>query len=540
MNKLLIEAKFNKRRRLKIVKGFTQGFSLEYKGNKQVKKTAPNLPFRIGSPIILWNKVMKEVQANRYAGPFEKPPFEYFIQSPIGLVPKDGGTKTRLIFHLSYPRSDNSSVNAGIPKDKCSVHYPSFDEAVRRCLEEGKGCYISKSDMSMAFRNVPLNRSSWPFLILKAEHPITKKTYFFVDKCLPFGASISCAIFQEISDVIAILVQNRTRKETINYLDDYLFAALLKMHCDWQTQTFLDICKEINFPVSLEKTFWGSTSMTFLGLLLDTVNQLICIPKEKIDRAMTMLEYFLNNQNKKCTVIQLQRLCGFLNFLCKCIVPGRAFLLRLYAMVSSKMKPHHHLKITEEMRLDLTVWKIFLNSAESYCRPFMELGEWTGEDLEFYSDASKSWKRGVGAWCQNSWMYSAWDEEILEKFNPSIQYLELYGVVLAAVKWMHRFKNRKVFVFCDNKSVVDMINDSSSSNKNEMVLIRILILKGLQENVRIFAKHVKTKKNGMADALSRLQLDRFWTLVRKSKRKMEVNPVLMPEEIWPIQKVWIC
>ena len=47
---------------------------------------------------------MKEVKLGRYAGPFPTIPYEEdFIQSPIGLVPKDQGCDTRLIFHLSYP-----------------------------------------------------------------------------------------------------------------------------------------------------------------------------------------------------------------------------------------------------------------------------------------------------------------------------------------------------------------------------------------------------------------------------------------------------
>ena len=105
---------------------------------------------------------MKEVKEKRYAGPFKKIPFENYIQSPIGLVPKDGGASTRLIFHLSHPRRDkqgkvsNESVNAGILKEDCSVQYPAFDEAVKLCLREGRFCHIAKSDMSMAFRNVPL------------------------------------------------------------------------------------------------------------------------------------------------------------------------------------------------------------------------------------------------------------------------------------------------------------------------------------------------------------------------------------------------
>ena len=60
-----------------------------------------NIPFSVGNKQELWAKVMSEVEAKKYAGPFEEIPLENFIQSPISLVPKEGN-KTRLIFHLSY------------------------------------------------------------------------------------------------------------------------------------------------------------------------------------------------------------------------------------------------------------------------------------------------------------------------------------------------------------------------------------------------------------------------------------------------------
>ena len=114
--------------------GFCNGFSLNYQGNlKKVRCTSPNLKLRVGSYMELWNKVMKEVKLGRFAGPYEEPPFEYFVQSPIGLVPKDKGKKTRLIFHLSYPR-DGDSVNVGIPQECCKVKYPDFEEAIKLCL----------------------------------------------------------------------------------------------------------------------------------------------------------------------------------------------------------------------------------------------------------------------------------------------------------------------------------------------------------------------------------------------------------------------
>ena len=150
-------------------------------------------------------------------------------------------------------------------------------DAVEICLKAGKACYCAKSDMSMAFRNIPMNKRSWRYLILKATHPTTGITYYFVDKCLPSGASISCAIFQAFSDAVAHLVKFRTNKPLVNYLDDYFFAALCKALCDGQVRVFLDICDYICFPVSLEKTFWGTQLLTFLGLLIDTINQRICI-----------------------------------------------------------------------------------------------------------------------------------------------------------------------------------------------------------------------------------------------------------------------
>ena len=199
----------------------------------------------IGDKITLWNKVMKEVKLNRYAGPFEEIPFEYFIQSPIGLVAKDGGKDVRLIFHLSHPRGRGTSVNFNPPKELCSVKYPDFAKAIHLCLKEGRGCKIAKSDMKSAFRNLGMSPDDYCFLVMKAESPLDGKTYFFVDKCLPFGASISCSHFQRLSNAVAHLVKFRTNKDLVNYLDDYLFAALLGLICNNQVNIFLQVCQEI-------------------------------------------------------------------------------------------------------------------------------------------------------------------------------------------------------------------------------------------------------------------------------------------------------
>ena len=334
-----------------IIDGFRNGFDLGYRGETtNIRRDAPNLKFRIGDLIIWWNQVMKEVKLKRYTGPFKSPPFENYIQSPIGLVPKDGGKDVRLIFHLSYPRT-GKSVNSETPAELCSVKYPDFSEAIRKCIEivnRHGTCFISKSDAKSAFHNLGIKPEHWPWLLMTAKSPIDDQWYYFVDKCLPFGSSISCSHYQHVSDSIAYLTTCVNKDSPINYLDDYLFAAYLHSLCNQYMQAFIDICNDIQFPVSMEKTFWANTTLVLLGLLIDAVNGYVAIPVDKVERAIILIQDILTH--KKTTVKQLQRLCGFLNFLCKCIVPGRAFTRRLYSKFSSVMKPHYHVNINGEMK----------------------------------------------------------------------------------------------------------------------------------------------------------------------------------------------
>ena len=101
---LLEESNYPRKKTADLINGFINGFYIGYEGPKEIVQESKNLQLRVGSKLELWNKVMKEVKDKRFAGPYKKPPFKHYIQSPIGLVPKDGGRKTRMIFHLSHPR----------------------------------------------------------------------------------------------------------------------------------------------------------------------------------------------------------------------------------------------------------------------------------------------------------------------------------------------------------------------------------------------------------------------------------------------------
>ena len=540
--KLLNQSGYDREKSSKLIHGFKNGFELGYEGPRPVQRSAPNLKIRIGDDIELWNKIMKEVKLKRFAGPFKDPPFKNFIQSPIGLVPKDNGKDTRLIFHLSYPRNTKNgqveSVNGNTPDDKCRVMYPDFCEAILSCLLEGRDCKLGRY-LRSAFRNLGICKRDWQLLCIKAKSPIDGQVYWFVDKCLPFGAKISCKLFQEFSNSLAHIIKWKLKlpsnKKITNYLDDFLFVAFLALVCNNQIQTFLDTCEQIRFPVSVEKTFWASSRMTFLGFLIDSYLQRVCIPVEKISKGLNMISFALDK--KKITVLQLQKLCGFLNFLCRCVVPGRAFTRRMYSLFNSKLKPHHHIKLPADVKLDLQVWVKFLTHPNVYSRPFIDFSEVLVADvMDFYSDASKNPKLGFGAKYESHYLYAKWNENFIIEKDPSITYLELYAVTAAILAWGHKLANKRCIIFCDNIGACGIINHMSSTCKNCMVLVRLIVYHQMVHNCRFFARWVSTKLNGPSDLLSRLKVDKFLKTVN---RKVDLEPTLIPNEIWPMNKIWI-
>ena len=181
--KLLEQANYKPDAELRFLKeGFTEGFSIGYEGPTKRRDTAKNIPFTVGSKYDMWEKIMKELKEGRLAGPYTRIPFDNFIQSPIGLVPKSGG-KTRLIFHLFYDFSDkeqDGSLNKFTPNQLCTVKYNDLDHAVRLCLKVSKvgeaatgtpSVFLSKSDLMSAFRMIPIKKQHWCWLVMKAEDP---------------------------------------------------------------------------------------------------------------------------------------------------------------------------------------------------------------------------------------------------------------------------------------------------------------------------------------------------------------------------------
>ena len=302
------------------------------------RDSTKNIPFTgVRNTTEMWNKIMKEVHLGCYTGPYKRVPFDYYVQFPIRLVPK-AGNQTRLIFHLSYDFKDSGfkSVNHYTPDHMCTVKYKDLDYVVKemirllRTVENAAESviWLGKTDLKSAFCILGPKIGCFWLMVMKARDPNTGEEYFFVDKFLPFGHSISCALFQNFSDALAHILKFKILglglpTALTNYLDDFLFVALRKLFCQIMMETFLALCKELGVPISDDKTEWPDEIMIFLGILLDGKRHLLAMPEEKRLRTVASLKCMISKRS--ATIKDIQSLAGLLNFLNKAITLGRAF-----------------------------------------------------------------------------------------------------------------------------------------------------------------------------------------------------------------------
>ena len=162
-------------------------------------------------PDITQQLIDKEVELGHILGPFDEPPLEGLVYSPIDIVPKPGKNKYHLIHNLAAPYRDSLSVNSCIREENSSVQYHYIDEVIKMGVALGQGTWACRIDIEFAFHNQPMSLKMLRFLAFK----FNDKT--FLNSSLPFGASSSCQLFEKIAGLLEYVVTNETGCNWISF-----------------------------------------------------------------------------------------------------------------------------------------------------------------------------------------------------------------------------------------------------------------------------------------------------------------------------------
>ena len=455
----------------------------------------------LAEPNIVQSLIEYEVTSGYVIGPFCRPPFQHYRINPVGLATHKYSAKKRLILDLSAPHDDNiPSVNSLINKEDCSLHYVKIDDAIRSLQSLGKGAHMCKTDITDAFKLIPIHPSQWHLFGFKWND----KYYFY--KRLSFGCRSSPVLFDNLSRAVCwIALYNYDIKNIFHLLDDFLTIDPPDAIAERTMALLCTIFKRLNIPLSAKKTVGPTTEIEYLGIVLDSVKMEARLPRDKVERILSFINSLLCR--KSCTKLVLQQLIGHLNFAMRVILPGRTFISHLLFLMSSVKLQRHKVKLNIECKEDLRMWSLFLDRWNGVSL-FYDSKVTHAPDMNLYTDASST--VGYGGYFNNKWFAGKWDHKPpAESDSCSMSYLELYPIVVAAILWGESWSKKRLLFHCDNIGTVAIINKGRSKSPRIMSLMRRLTWCAAVNNFMFSAVHVPGVNNTLADFLSRSRLQAF-------------------------------
>lgn len=442
--------------------------------------------------------IVKDVELGRKSGPFKYPPLPGFIGSPMGAYLKKHSKKIRLIHDLSWP--PGSSVNDYIPKTPFSVDYISVDNAVREVKRYGVNTLMCKVDLADAYKQVIVRPEDWRLLGSTWQDEKGNIEYY-VDHVLPFGMRSSAKIFDNIASGLEFCMLLGGATNVCHYLDDFYSAGgATSEECKINLETMLRVCQETGVKVNMDKVVGPTTVLEFLGVIIDSEKMELRMSEDRMLAVKTELLYWSNKQWG--TKRELLSLLGKLVFLSRVIKPGRIFLARLFELSTKVKFLHHKVRLSLEAKKDIIWW---LEFAQTWNRHSVFYDDfWTmGPNLTLATDSSDF---AHGATCGQHWYFSEFAES--QKAMP-IAWKELFAVATACFTWGHLFAGKRIMLYCDNETVVQIVNIGKAKNPEMMKLVRLLFFKCAHLNFDLKLKHIPGLSNTDADNLSRLRINKF-------------------------------
>lgn len=270
--------------------GLTDGFDTMISYIDVPTRECCNLRSAINQSDIVDALIESETGKGFLEGPFDFLPFEKYRVSPIGVAIGKYSGKPRLIVDLSSPHEDVShqSVNDMIDKDQCSLSYVRIDDAISIIQKLGRNTTMCKTDISDAFKLMPILPSQWHMFCIK-----WRKHYYYYTK-LAFGCRSSPKIFDTLSQAICWIAEHKYGiKFILHLLDDFITFEHPLNHAQTNMDLLYHIFNTLNVPMAKHKTAGPDTVIEYLGIILDSNLMEARLPQDKLDRITSYLQAFL-------------------------------------------------------------------------------------------------------------------------------------------------------------------------------------------------------------------------------------------------------
>lgn len=412
------------------------------------------------------------------------------LLQPLHVVDRPG-RKARMVLDLS--RNLNDLI------DRESFHMQSIQSAVQL---SSPGCFYGKIDISDCFLSFPVHEDSRHYLAFELDGS------FYRFKRLPFGLSSAPLWTDRFLQCIDFAL-HKAGISHVRYCDDFLFIAPSATALREALHTAISILVSHGLVINPDKTEGPSQSIQFLGLGLDSREQVLFVPEDKVQELLRLSGDM--NAREFTHKRHLQSLVGKFSFVAAALPGARPFFRKLIDATRGRLSPYAKIQVSAEMREDLSMWSRFLKCWNRRARwtsgePFVLIHDSSKEGFGFYlGDTPPSFDfaqlplelrpgRGFAGY------FSAPDLALVQH---SIQWGELFAIACSLAVYGPFLKDSHVQVLTDNITDMFIIRKQSTACPRLLALLRYIYLTCAHYNIHLTTEHIAGELNTTADHFSR-------------------------------------
>ena len=501
------------------------GFGYDFTGDRSQRTVSENWGAlqRAHNPHV-WAKVMKQVAARTMFGPISRPPFPNescpFQPQEVstGSVSKDKWNvhpdpgAVRVV--SDFVSNGQNDLRSG---DYLSSIYFQIRHLIMIILLLGVGTIVILWDVQGAYRTLNAKQGDWHLQVSWLIDPDGVKQ-FFVDFVNPFGRIDAQRNWEAFAGAIEWIMHDLKAVFVRHYVDNFFdfVRPRLDGRPDWyfaeqRAKWIFGLMKVMGVPFHEVQI---GTSFQALGWMWDTVLMIVVVKEEKRSIARRLLSDWV--QKESCTLREVERLIGFLYWLCMAFIELLPFLGRLL-----EVKRRGYVKLGEGQSRNRSSISLRLSvrtqSDIRLCRRLLlewsgtrRLWDWEVPKVTFrvWCDAS-TW--GFGAYCLEAkeYFFRKWtSEEKRECFRESrfsLMQFESRAAVAALKTWGPLVACSRVEIRTDNEWSQVHLTSGFCKQPDCQRTIRAFWLQKLQANCVVDVFWLKSESNLAADLLSRNQ-----------------------------------
>ena len=509
----------------KIVQFLEYGWPISFDRSSPLVATDKSHPSGRDHPISVEHYINTELGHGALLGPFNGLPVNHLHTSPLMSRPKKDSEMRRIVLDLSWP--DGFSVNDGIDSDfyldeEYHMRLPTIDLMERKILKLGQGAYMYKTDLSRGYRQLRVDPYDWPLL------GFMYNDKYYMDICPPFGLRSAAMMMQRTTEAVSFIHRIKGH-ESFPYIDDFGGAELSCSKSLFALRILQQVLSELGLVEAINKVCEATQTMIWLGIMFNTMNMTMSIPKEKLDTIISDLHSWRNRTH--ATKREMQSIIGSLQFVAKVSPPVRLFVNRMLDCMRDTPKFGSH-SLSWGFKKDVDFFLELLPQINGV--KILDKSQLVAKEC-IQLDACLT---GCGAWCGTQYYGRTFPQHVTDA-KHSIAHLEILNIVVAVKLWAKDWAGHRIDIRTDNTNTCIVIMNGKSIDPFMQACAREIYMVVAAHDIELNVIHTPGVELQLADALSREHTDlKYANIVNRSVDIENAERVHPNDDLFNIDNTW--